>query len=63
MNLNMDTSQKQLSIESKKPFNIFGDIDVLLKMKLHYVPRDIFEKEIPKELQKYVAQSFTDALK
>jgi len=63
MNLNMDTSQKQLSIESKKPFNIFGDIDVLLKMRLHYVSRDIFEKEVPKELQKYVSQSFTDALK
>jgi membrane-associated HD superfamily phosphohydrolase len=63
MNLNMDTSQKQLSIESKKPFNIFGDIDVLLKMRLHYVSRETFEKEIPKNLQKFVSQSFLDALK
>jgi len=63
MNLNMDSSQKQLSIESKKPFDIFGDIDVLLKMKLHYVPKQVFDKEIPKELQKYVSQSFLDALK
>jgi len=63
MNLNMDTSQKQLSIDSKKAFNIFGDIDVLLKMRLHYVSKDIFNKEIPKELRKYVSQSFIDALK
>lgn len=63
MNLNMDNLQRQLSIESKKEFNIYGDIDVLLKMRLHYVPRDTFEKEIPKELRKYVSPSFVDALK
>jgi hypothetical protein len=63
MNLNMDNLQRHLSIESKKEFNIYGDIDVLLKMKLHYVPRETFEKEIPKELRKYVSPSFTDALK
>jgi len=63
MNLNMDNLQRQLSIESKKEFNIYGDIDVLLKMRLHYVPREAFEKEIPKELRKYVSPSFVDALK
>jgi len=63
MNLNMDNLQRHLSIESKKEFNIFGDIDVLLKMKLHYVPRETFEKEIPKELRKYVSPSFVDVLK
>jgi len=63
MNLNMDTTQRQLSIDSKKSFNIFGDIDVLLKMRLHYVSKEIFNKEIPKELRKYVSQSFIDALK
>jgi len=62
MNLNMDTTQKQLSIESKKAFNLFGDIDVLLKMRLHYVPREIFDREVPRELQKYVSHTFTDAL-
>jgi len=63
MNLNMDTSQKQLSIESRKPFDIFGDIDVLLKMRLHYVPREIFNKEIPKDLQKFVSPAFINNLK
>lgn len=63
MNLNMDNLQRHLSIESKKEFNIYGDIDVLLKMRLHYVPRETFEKEIPKELRKYVSPSFVDALK
>jgi len=62
MNLNMDTSQKKLSIESKKEFNIFGDIDVLLKMKLHQVSKQFFEKEIPKDLRKYISQSFMDSL-
>jgi len=63
MNLNLDTTQRQLSIESKKAFNIFGDIDVLLKMRLHYVSKDTFNKEIPKELRKFVSSSFVDALK
>jgi len=63
MNLNMDASQKQFNIEAKKEFNIYGDIDVLLKMKLHNVPKQVFDKEIPKELQKYVSHSFVDALK
>jgi len=63
MNLNLDTTQRQLSIESKKAFNIFGDIDVLLKMRLHYVSKDTFNKEIPKDLRKFVSSSFVDALK
>jgi len=63
MNLNMDTSQRQLAIESKKPFNIFGDIDVLLKMGLHYVPKEIFDQNIPAELTKYVPKYYLAALK
>lgn len=63
MNLNMDTSQRQLAIESKKPFNIFGDIDILLKMGLHYVTRDMFNATIPFELQRFVPKYFLAALK
>jgi len=63
MNLNMDTSQRQLAIESKKPFNIFGDIDVLLKMGLHYVPKEMFDQNIPAELTKYVPKYYLAALK
>ena len=58
----MDTMQKQLAIESKKPFNIFGDIDVLLKMGLHYVSRKMFDENIPVELQKFVPKYFLGAL-
>ena len=63
MNLNMDTSQRQLAIESKKAFNIFGDIDVLLKMGLHYVSREMFDQIIPYTLQKYVPKYYLAALK
>lgn len=63
MNLNMDTMQRQLAIESKKPFNIFGDIDVLLKMGLHYVTRQMFDENIPTELQRYVPKYYLAALK
>jgi hypothetical protein len=63
MNLNMDTSQRQLAIESRKPFNIFGDIDVLLKMGLHYVTRQMFNESLPVELQRYVPKYFLAALK
>jgi len=63
MNLNMDTSQKLLAIESKKPFNIFGDIDVLLKMGLHYVSKEMFDQNIPHELQKYLPKQYLVDLK
>jgi len=63
MNINMDTLQRQLAIESKKAFNIFGDIDVLLKMGLHYVTRKMFDDNIPLELQKYVPKYYLAALK
>ena len=59
----MDTLQRQLAIESKKAFNIFGDIDVLLKMGLHYVTRKMFDDNIPLELQKYVPKYYLAALK
>ncbi len=63
MNLNMDNSQKNLLIESQNPLNIYGDIDVLLKMKLHYVPKQLFYDNIPKELEKYVPKTYLEALK
>lgn len=59
----MDTTQRQLAIESKKPFNIFGDIDVLLKMGLHYVTREMFDQNIPHELQKFVPKYYLQALR
>jgi hypothetical protein len=59
----MDTSHKNLLIESKNALNIYGDIDVLLKMKLHYVPRELFTQNIPKELEKYIPKTYLEALK
>jgi hypothetical protein len=59
----MDPSMKNLAIESNSPFSIFGDIDVLLKMKLHYVPKKVFEENISSDLQKYIPQSYIDSLK
>ena len=63
MNLNMDPQEKNLLIESKNSLNIYGDIDVLLKMKLHYVPRELFDQNISKELTKYIPRSYLEALK
>jgi hypothetical protein len=59
----MDQTEKNLLIESKNALNIYGDIDVLLKMKLHYVPKDLFDATVSKELQKYIPRSFLEALK
>lgn len=63
MNLNMSANNKVLGIESKNPFNIYGDIDVLLKMKMHYVTKKFFEENISPELLKYIPSSYIDSLK
>jgi len=63
MNLNMDNTERNLFIESKNPLTIYGDIDILLKMKLHYVSREMFEQNIPKELQRHVPMSYIQNLK
>jgi len=62
MNLNMDVTQKQLSIESKFALNIFGDIDILLKMRLHNVSRNFFDQAIPEGLEKFLPKAFLDSL-
>jgi hypothetical protein len=59
----MDKSNKQLLIESKNNLNIFGDIDVLLKMKLHRVSKKFFEENISPEMRRYIPPSFQDDLK
>jgi len=63
MNLNMDSKQKKLAIESSSPFHIYGDIDILLKMKLHYVPLSFFREIIPKEIDKFLSKSYLDDIK
>lgn len=57
MNLNMAGRQRKLEIESSSPFNIFGDIDVLLKMKLHHVPYNFVKECIPRGIENYLSQS------
>jgi len=59
----MDPTMKNLVIESNSPFNILGDIDVLLKMKLHYVPKKFFEENISSDVQKYIPSSYLESLK
>ena len=60
MTLNMSSNKQQLSILSRNPLIIFGDIDVLLKMKLHYVSKTFFDQNLPKELQKYLPISYIE---
>lgn len=53
----MNNGQRQLSIESKNSFDLFGDIDILLKMRLHHVSEEFFNQNIPAEVQKYVIRA------
>lgn len=57
MNLNMNSNQRHLSVQSKNNFDLFGDIDILLKMKLHHVSEEFFNENIPAEVQKYVIRA------
>lgn len=59
----MDKANKQLLIESKNSLNILGDIDVLLKMKLHRVSKKFFEENISQDMRRYIPSSFQDDLK
>jgi len=56
----MSPNKRDLSILSRQPLTIFGDIDVLLKMKLHYVSKEFFEQILPKELQKFLPNSYLE---
>lgn len=63
MNVGMNNGQKKLVIGSTSPFHIFGDIDVLLKLKLHHVPYEFFRDNIPKEIERYLPKTDFDTLK
>ena len=43
-----------LKVVSRNPFNILGDIDILLKLNLHGGPnkKEDFEGVLPKEVQR-----------
>lgn len=62
MNLHINKSKKNAMVESKCPLDIFGDTDVLLKLKFHYVSKDLFDKVIDKDLHKYVPQAYLEKL-
>ena len=60
MNLHVNKSKTNAMVESKCPLDIYGDTDVLLKLKFHYVNKDLFEKTIDPELHKYVPQAYLE---
>jgi len=62
MNLNMKSTQRQLFIESKNPLNVYGDIDILIKMGMNRVPKGFFESNIPPEVQKYLNKNYLESL-
>ena len=47
---------------SPNPLTVFGDVDVLLKMKLPYISKDFFDQNLPKELQKYVPRLYREEI-
>lgn len=63
MTLDMDNGKKNLGVESTHPISIFGDIDVLLKMRLHYVSKSLFDQNVPRELHKYIPRSYLESLR
>jgi len=63
MNLFMDRSKRRASIQSKSQLDIFGDTDVLFKMKLHHVSKDLFHEVLPQDMQKYVPSAYLERLK
>jgi len=62
MNLNMKSTQTQLYIESKNPFNVYGDIDILIKMGLNKVSKEFFDTNIPADTQKYLSKNYMENL-
>jgi len=63
MNLFMNNSRKMASIQSKSQLNIFGDTDVLFKLKLHYVSKELFNNVLPEEIHKFIPAAYMDGLK
>ena len=54
----MNETRKDLCIESQKKLNLFGDIDTLLKMKIHLFQKEFLDQNIDKKLQSFLPKEF-----
>jgi len=52
----MNKPKNKLGIFSKTPVNILGDMDVLIKLNMHKVERNMIEKWFPKDVIHYLPE-------
>lgn len=56
MTLKLNKSKTTMSILSKTPLKVLGDMDVLMKLNWHKVKRNLIEKWFPKEVIHYLPE-------
>jgi len=62
MNLKANDLKTKLSIESTNPLTVYGDIDLVLKMRSNPITRRFFEENIPQEVHKYITKTYKENL-
>lgn len=62
MNLKTNDSKTRLSIESANPLTVYGDIDLVLKMRSNPITKRFFEENIPHDIHKYITKTYKENL-
>lgn len=62
MNLKTNDSKTKLSIESNNPLTVYGDIDLVLKMRSNPITKKFFEENIPQDVHKYITKTYKEHL-
>ena len=62
MNLKTNDAKTRLSIESRNPLTVYGDIDLVMKMKSNPITKRFFEENIPADVQKYISKTYKENL-
>lgn len=58
----MNKPKSKLGIFSKAPLNVLGDMDVLIKLKMHKVERNQIEKWFPRDVIHYLPENSDEEL-
>lgn len=63
MQVHMSKKKEKAVVLSKNQLELFGDVDVLFKLNLHHVSRDLFNEVLPQDVQSRMPSKYLNRLK
>ena len=58
ISIQMNEKRKKMCIESEKKLNLYGDIDTLLKMRVHHEQKEFLGESVDASLRKFLPPEF-----